>query len=1256
MPGPTSRAEARRARMAARNAPPSPASAGGWGPSISEFASGYGERAQEVGGALKSLIRSPYDIYRNMQTPEGFKASVEGFKEGAGSAFGGFFSDPLQAAGNVFDPGVQSVVEQAIDPSKARSGATKAGRAGFDLTLAALPIVGKYAKPAVKGAANAVREAEMFAPRVKPKITDFQQTTAMNIPRASEAPTSLRGFSNPPGIPGDTSVASPYRNPGRRPVGIPEQTGPGTPAWSMGPSASSGVPVPPPPNFYGGVPGIPSERFGGVRLGTVEAGRPVPVSAGMGRTSDAQAAFEAMVPERYKGGVAYEPDLQNMEGAIGPVAPRNPRLGTVTERGIRPAPAPPGTKSVAQMVQEYGVEETARRTGMSVKEVKAGRILDKEPKVTVKVAPRNPPPAPQPKPKPSPVVKAPTMEEKLRATLEEVQRNPPPPVETAPSTRVASGARPLAQASDEAVGAQASRGNKSAQRELALREQEAAGTIEQPKPQGPNVTKQNATRDYLQGMVDRGEAMDLSDARTILQRKKEQPRTRNVGTGPLARLRSESGAVGRNIEQKVIDPGDSDFDFLDRPEYNLKDRLQRLLENEEGAIKFKNVKEEDFYEAWRRLQEAQPGEVHSGFAENLLTEHDVDPTRPGLQVANPDDPYYKHVVYRDPKGKPIIVAELTKTRHGDWGISSFGRDPNLKGSPLMGKAMHKTTLHLMDDLGVRGPSTSISGDTRNYITKLVTRGTGKTVEELDAMFPPPPRPQRGQRYSTPRSGAMHPGVSPEMAASFQESIDRQTGRPPIEDTIARLRRQLDAAGLQDITDDQLRQTIAQSRGEGNPIDYDLTPQPSRGRGNLTPEEHERHARVTRLEGELSNAEQNETRRMESRERAIAEGRDPSIYGPPERRERALQRLRAELDEARNPNRFDEPATDRWDVDNPDAPEQNLPNGEQSYDYERWLDDQARASRGEPRKLPDRPIDQVEGAAEGGGPEVGDRLRRLAEDETGAINFNPQVIKKAIGDVGNLADQARMTSMLSGLALPKSLLGNVGAHIAASAEGRTLRPLKALTDFRSIGRDLKTGWQQGHNPTLQAGFGRFNIPGRAMGAADYAATNSLMRSGLSEAAAKELLLTESNPVAKWKPLNTPLGKLLVPFKTTPFNQLGQGLTRGKKHKLVYGGSIAAGAGAGALTDDPETLALASALAGPYALPMLMGASLTAGPRALQGVSPIPEWSITKTLTEPWAPFTESPGARWFENNLGFGKPASETSQTKRTSVRRSNVTR
>jgi hypothetical protein len=105
--------------------------------------------------------------------------------------------------------------------------------------------------------------------------------------------------------------------------------------------------------------------------------------------------------------------------------------------------------------------------------------------------------------------------------------------------------------------------------------------------------------------------------------------------------------------------------------------------------------------------------------------------------------------------------------------------------------------------------------------------------------------------------------------------------------------------------------------------------------------------------------------------------------------------------------------------------------------------------------------------------------------------------------------------------------------------------------------------------------------------------------------------------------------LVPFRRTPFNVLqGGGATMGA-HPYLSVGAGGLGAAYGSQFDDPRAIGMAAALMGPYTLPFLFGAGATAGPRALQGLSPIPEWSIQKSIGDPLHPFQEPSFKRMFE---------------------------
>lgn len=257
------------------------------------------------------------------------------------------------------------------------------------------------------------------------------------------------------------------------------------------------------------------------------------------------------------------------------------------------------------------------------------------------------------------------------------------------------------------------------------------------------------------------------------------------------------------------------------------------------------------------------------------------------------------------------------------------------------------------------------------------------------------------------------------------------------------------------------------------------------------------------------------------------------------------------------------------------------------------------------------------AGEDGNPLLGGALGALG----GLAAANPGATMKRL-------QEARMIGMLSGAALPKSVLGNVGAHLTAAAEMGSAAPIREML---RVPTNVKTAVQAFRNQpkTISAatgaapveGLGRLNLPGRLMGALDEASNASLQRSGLSPEQAQRLLLTTENPVGAGSTLNTALntrlGRWLVPFQRIPVNQFSQGvqsleglLPKGsvkldpvhtsKAGRALTVGSMGAGALAGDETNNPLALAMLSALAGPRALPFALGAGLTAGPKVLERV--------------------------------------------------------
>lgn len=231
-------------------------------------------------------------------------------------------------------------------------------------------------------------------------------------------------------------------------------------------------------------------------------------------------------------------------------------------------------------------------------------------------------------------------------------------------------------------------------------------------------------------------------------------------------------------------------------------------------------------------------------------------------------------------------------------------------------------------------------------------------------------------------------------------------------------------------------------------------------------------------------------------------------------------------------------------------------------------------------------------------------------------------------LGKFVSGARYASMLSGLATPKSILGNVGAAGTASLERRSMAPLKELFS-RKTASDIGTFIKHGTpvREGVEEGV-RINPIGRVMGAFDEATRNALERAGLTEQEAERLLLRSPEYVSGGlqKALDTPVGEMFVPFRRTPFNVLGGGFRSTMEHPGIAAGALGAGAALGAGTDtDPYVMAGVSPITSVYTLPFLGGAALgryvrSGGKRneveeLTAGLSPVPEYSFVSGLTRP-----------------------------------------
>lgn len=286
------------------------------------------------------------------------------------------------------------------------------------------------------------------------------------------------------------------------------------------------------------------------------------------------------------------------------------------------------------------------------------------------------------------------------------------------------------------------------------------------------------------------------------------------------------------------------------------------------------------------------------------------------------------------------------------------------------------------------------------------------------------------------------------------------------------------------------------------------------------------------------------------------------------------------------------------------------------------------------------------------------LAGLLGAATGAAVANPMASMKRFQEL-------RMIGQLSGGALPKSVLGNVGAHLTAAMEQGSTAPLKEMLRVPTNVKNAVSAFRAQPNAISAAtgaapveGLGRLNLPGRLMGAMDTASTQSLQRAGASLPEAQRLLLSTENPVGAGSGLNkafqSRIGRFMVPFQRIPINQFSEGvqslegvLPRSSKSTLapvhtsargraITAGTIGAGAAAGDQTNNPLVLALLAALAGPRALPFALGAGATAGPRVIERVGVgLPEGSV-RDLFDPLRPIDRPALMNFLEQIAGGGQ--------------------
>jgi hypothetical protein len=267
--------------------------------------------------------------------------------------------------------------------------------------------------------------------------------------------------------------------------------------------------------------------------------------------------------------------------------------------------------------------------------------------------------------------------------------------------------------------------------------------------------------------------------------------------------------------------------------------------------------------------------------------------------------------------------------------------------------------------------------------------------------------------------------------------------------------------------------------------------------------------------------------------------------------------------------------------------------------------------------------------------------------------------KLPGNAGRVAkglSSLRQQLMLTGYALPKSLLGNAGAVVETSMERGSLDPIKKFLSRETLSdaarafkenagvHGVKEGSNVGQGQNIVTRAASYIAPGRAMGAMDEATQGALRRAGLSAEDAQRATLQAPLQGDLAEALDSPLARYIHPFRRTPFNQFTEGLKKWKPEHLranpkTVAAYTAAGAAHGALTAEDQTpvsLPLAMAAASRYGMTYgaaaLIGRVLAEGKGSggiPSGVLPVSEYGWESSITDPTRPFVQPPIKKWWE---------------------------
>lgn len=230
---------------------------------------------------------------------------------------------------------------------------------------------------------------------------------------------------------------------------------------------------------------------------------------------------------------------------------------------------------------------------------------------------------------------------------------------------------------------------------------------------------------------------------------------------------------------------------------------------------------------------------------------------------------------------------------------------------------------------------------------------------------------------------------------------------------------------------------------------------------------------------------------------------------------------------------------------------------------------------------------------------------------------------------------RQQLMLSGYALPKSILGGVGAHVERAAETGSMKPIKELLRLPTLMKDTKAAYKAGGQSYGIIKQPNVHGPGRAIGAADEGFQKSLQRSGMTPDESEAAMLQKALPKQLADALDNPTARYLLPFRRTPFNQFMEGMSRlpgsdySKAHKTMTAGYTGAGTvHGGATADEAHPVSVPLAIAGSsrqgvnYAMGALLGRTLaggSGGSSIASSMVPTSEWGIETSITDPLRSF-------------------------------------